>query len=182
MTAYANHAAVDIAQWVSLELFASDVLDSSDYSNIGGFVSINPVFPIQQVPEMNNVLGERAFLVYDFMPLKFRNDMYEAIRETMTFTVYSTSYAIILEIQNFLVDLFRRLDSSAADINKKLIDQQISTENRFLFIEMADALPPDPAKDEGGRYGATVSIEYEYVRTRVKSDAYRGSGAGRFVL
>jgi hypothetical protein len=154
----------------------SNVFAPADYTNIGGINNINPVFPIQQVAEMNNVLGERAFIIYDFIPIATRSNMNEIIRETMMFTCYSTNYGKVLEMQNLLVDMFRRTDRSAADINKYLTT---TTKNRFLSFEIADALPPDPMRDEGGRFGATVSIEYDYTRA-VKSDSYYGSGAGRF--
>jgi hypothetical protein len=178
MSLYNNHAVIDVAQWVSAELFTSGVFAAADYQNIAGFIQISPVFPIQQAAEMNNVIGERAFIVYDFIPIAAKWDINEIIRENMMFTCYSTNYGKVLEMQNLLVDLFRRNDRSAADLNTYLVGY---TNNRFLSFEIADALPPDPMRDEGGRYGATVNIEYDFTR-HVKSDRYYGSGAGRFAL
>ncbi len=176
MTDYLNVAVLDVVKWVGDELFTSGVFKKADYRNIEGISNFVPVVPIQQVPEANNIFGEKPYVVYDFMPVYKRDDQYFMMRDNLSFTVLSTNYTKVLQVQNLFVDMFRRLDLSAREINYRLNELGHHTYNQFLHFQIVDALPPDPARDEGGRYGATVIVEYEYTRP-VKSGSYN---EGRF--
>jgi hypothetical protein len=60
-----------------------------------------------------------------------------------------------------MVDLFRRMDESATDIN----EWQPNTSNfNFYTFTLKAAAAPTPVQEEGGRQMAEVEISYKYSR------------------
>lgn len=165
-TVYDKSAAYEIRKWLWAELISSTLVKQSDYNK--PITNFNAVIPIQQVPETNNFLTTQPFIVYDYIPVQRGQDFWRH-REEITFTIYSPDYNKIMAIQEFMKDLFGRQDLSAYDIN----NFNPTSSFKFYFFEILDALPPDPAKDEDGRFGASFIVAYEYGRKSL-------SGNGRF--
>jgi len=86
-----------------------------------------------------------------------------------TFTLYATNVAEIGEMRNFMLDLFRRMDDSAADVNRF-----IGINNKFKFhsIFVAEISPTEPSQELQGFFSADVIIEAKYSR--------QVDGRGRF--
>lgn len=152
-----NAAIVDIRKYLISEIHKTDILNGVTYpAKFGGKI---PVVPIQQLPETNNTLKTKPFIVYDLAPMPNNRQEYWIKCEELTLYVYGSDYSQVLAIQDFLVDVFGRLDKSAQDLNE--ID---SRKVSFLTCFLSGDNKVMPAQSEGGKYGATVSIEYDYTR------------------
>lgn len=151
---YAQHPILDVRTWLLNELYASTVLNMADYA------IADPLVPIQQLPETNDSMGDKAFIVYDMQDLKHFGDDYWIKRQSVTLSIYSPNYMKVLEIQNLLIDLMDRADLTARDINAFNLSS-----NKFLLFEVIGSIPPAPAREENGRYGGSIVVEYEYTRS-----------------
>lgn len=155
---WTHGAAVDIRKYLLKELYASNIIKSTDYTQ--DFGVFDPVIPIQQLPEVINTNSDLPFVVYDMTPLSTVSDQYWIVEEEITFYVYSVDYGKVLAIQNLIVDIFRRHDLTAMDING-----YVTSPNTFLCVYLVSSSAPEPAVSEGGRVGASITINYQYTRS-----------------
>jgi hypothetical protein len=81
--------------------------------------------------------------------------------EKVVFTVVSTDFDKIVQITQFIIDLFRRMDESATDINQ--FDQS-NSKFKFFYVALTGASSPTPSDEEGGRQMGEVQITYKYSR------------------
>lgn len=150
-------AIIEIRKYLIDEIHKTDIVTGLTFP--AKFNKKIPVVPIQQLPETNNTLKTKPFIVYDVMPMPNNGDTFWIKCEEATFYVYGPDYSLVLAIQDFLVDLFGRLDNTARNIND-FSDSNIG----FLTCFLSGDNTVTPAQSEGGKYGATVSIEYDYTR------------------
>lgn len=164
-----NSPVLDIRKFVIQEIHKTDILDGIEYPT--DFDQKIPVVPIQQQPETNTIISsEKPFLVYTLNLINKGDDTDFWIKsEEVTFMIYCSSYLITLAIQDFLVDLFGRYDKSADDINA--ISE---TDNTIKYIMCSGSTNFNPSESEGGRYGGSVSFEFDYVK--------QISDSGRFAI
>jgi hypothetical protein len=92
------------------------------------------------------------------------------------FTVYSTSVADINEIRNYMTDEFRRMDSSAQDINKWI---DLSNKFKFHSVYIADISPTAPSEELQGFFSSEIILEIKYSRDTDTNGA--SSTLGRFL-
>lgn len=164
-TVYKKSAIYDIRKWLWAELtdVTTGILSQADYNKV--VTNFNAVVPIQQIPETNSTLTTQPFIVYDYIPIE-RGPDYWRQREEVVFTIYCSDYSDLMEIQEFMKDVFGRMDDSARDINA----YNPSSVFKFFMFEILDALPPDPAKNEDGRFGASFTVAYEYTRKSITAN------------
>jgi hypothetical protein len=164
------------------------VIPDDDQSPIFRF----PIIPVQQQIVFNNQFvynGEALpYIVYDHDFSNYGDTDWWICKERLTFTIYATEYGKILQIQQLIIDLFRRFDDSAKDLNRYMnrrIDDADLTEplltfpkssankNRFEEIEdkfmyyyfnIDQLIEPDPAIAEGGRMAGQIAIDFAYSR------------------
>ena len=164
MTTYSKSAFYDVRNWMLSELYASGVLRNTDYSNS------SPIVPIQQIPEAfdNNswqdagMPADAPFIVYDIIVPGSYDTEYWNMRDEIVLWIYDYDLDKILEIKELLVDIFRRFDESARDINEFI--ENTDSPFRFQYFDVYSGLPSDEAKQVLGRMGVNIVISYQYTR------------------
>lgn len=157
---YADTAVSKIRQYVWDNLTTAKILKESDYIADGFITPLVPIIPTQQVPEFNNLLGGKTYMVYDFETIGY-DEQWFICQENLIFTIVSNDYSKIVEITQFLIDLFRRNDESATDINSW---QDSASKFKFHTFILKTASSPTPVTEEGGRQMGEIEITYKYSR------------------
>jgi hypothetical protein len=160
MTNYTYVASYDVRKALLNELQAKNLIDLNDYIADGFSDPLEPVIPAQQVPEFNNLLPGKTYIVYDVV----QNNMgpqWWLSEETITFDIVSRNQAEIQTIINVAIDLFRRYDLSAKDIKAGLIASS-PFEYHYFRVDLADSV--QPFVNEGGFMNGVISVTYSYTR------------------
>ena len=160
MTDYSKVAVYDVRKTIWQELLNANLFNEGDYYPDGLFSALIPIIPAQQIPEFNNLLPGKTYIVYDVIqrPTTVQWWMSE---EILTFTIISRNAAEIQTISNFIVDVFRRYDKSAKEIQLQL---DSDSPFRFHFFALESSDPVQAFHDEGGFMSGIVSILYAYTR------------------
>jgi len=160
MTNYKDTAVSKIRSYIWESLVNEGILLERDYIADTFIEPLIPIIPTQQVPEFNNLLGGKTYIVYDFDVLQYY-DQWWICEENLILSVVSNDYSKIIEITQYLIDLFRRNDESAHDINTW---QDPTSKFRFYTFMLKSVSSPTPVNEEGGRQMGTVEISYKYSR------------------
>ena len=160
MTDYKADVMIDLRKFLWSQLKSNNIFTDTDYysDNIGQ--EIIPIIPVQQSPEMNQFLSGKKHIVYDKIGLSYEEN-WAICCEQILFTVYSTSVADINEIRNYMTDEFRRMDSSAQDINKWT---DLSNKFKFHSVYIADISPTAPSEELQGFFSSEIILEIKYSR------------------
>ena len=158
---YSRVASFDVrnAMWAALQ--SAGILNANDYIADGFNTPLIPIIPSQQVPEFNNLLPGKPYITYDIVQKNYGVQWWIS-DESMVMQVISRSNAQILTIINFLTDLFRRYELSAADIND--VAHAANSPFKFFYFKLESANPTQPFIDEGGFMSGDMSIGYTYTR------------------
>jgi len=170
MVDYTRVASYDVRYFLWQELQNAGLLSSNDYYADGFTQPLVPIIPAQQVPEFNNLLPSKPYIIYDVMQKGFGSTWWIS-EETMTFEITSVNPNQIQTIINFIIDLFRRYDKSAGDVNLELT---AGSPYRFLWFNLESADPVQAFQNEGGFMTGMLTIHYAYTR---ETD----SNTGRYV-
>lgn len=160
MADYDDNARSIINSFLWDELKSNLILNENDYRPDGFTNTITPIIPVQQLPEINNLLPGKPFILYDYEIMNY-GEMWWICEEKILYTVVSTSISEISKISEFIVDLFRRKDLSGKDI------QSFNTKSNILKFYAAcleSVSSPEPFETEGGKLAGTVEISYKYSR------------------
>lgn len=160
MTKWNFDAMYDLRQFIWTNLQDSGIIDKDDYYSDNLGKSIVPILPVQQQPEMNQFLNNKTHIIYDKVGMSYE-DNWMICNEQILFTIYDSDYAKINEIRNFMVDLFRRMDESAGDLNRY---SGLSEKFKFHSIYIADISPTTPSEEIQGFLSADVVLEVKYSR------------------
>lgn len=160
MTDYSKVASYDVRKVLWEELQANNMIDPTNYYADGFIEPLLPIIPAQQVPEFNNLLPGKTYLVYDVFQKNYGVQWWMS-EESITFEIISTSSNEIQTIINFMIDLFRRYDLSARDINLQLITD---SPFNFHFFRLQSADPVQSFQNEGGFMSGVLTIDYAYTR------------------
>lgn len=139
------------------------ILEPDDYQADlvnGPLLNIVPIFPAQQDMINYQELGTKTHIVYDWVADGYEEN-WMICRDSMMFTIYSQDFNKIAEIQNLMLDLFRRMDESAKDINTSLPN---GSPFIFFTVSLADLLSPEPQREKNGWFAGQVVIRYKYGR------------------
>ena len=160
MSVYNSAAYIDMRKYIWGQIQANGLLDPQNYYADGFDDPLVPIIPVQQVPEFNNLLPGKTYMLYDF-EVKTIPTQWWMTEEMMSLSVISQKYEKINQITNLMQDLFRRYDESATDINAFL-----GGETDFIFHHtMIDSvMSPEPYSSEGDYQIATVTFSYNYSR------------------
>lgn len=142
------------------QLQDSGIMSSADYRPDGFTKSLVPIIPSQEIPEFNNLLPDSTYIVYDFEVEGYDDDWW-ICEESMLYSIISPNYGKILEITEFMIDLFRRVDESGHDVQMFNPKTNIV---KFYSVSLSSANSPAPFETEGGRMIGTVQISYKYSR------------------
>ena len=160
MTKYNSIASADIRQYIWESIQNAGILESSDYYVDNMAIELNPIIPTQQVPEFNNLLPGRTYMIYDF-EVKNVPVQWWMTDESFTLTVISQNYEVVNQITNLMHDLFRRYDESATDLNTFL---EGYTDFQYHHTLIDSIMSPEPFNTEGDYQMASVTISYSYSR------------------
>jgi len=157
---YKLDAMFELRKFLWEKISTAGVFDEDEYysDNVGS--TVIPVIPVQQAAEMNQFLSGKKHIVYDKIGLSYE-DNWLICCEQILFTIYSTDVSEINEIRNFMLDLFRRMDDSARDVNKWV---DLSNKFKFHSIFVADISPTAPSEELQGFLSADVILEIKYSR------------------
>jgi hypothetical protein len=167
MIDYNIDAMYEIRKHLWQELILNKIFNDSDYysDNIGK--EIIPIIPVQQQPELNQFLSGKKHIVYDKIGLSYEEN-WMICCEKILFTIYATDFSEINQIRNLMLDVFRRMDDSAKDLNASKSTSKI----KFFNTMVAEISPTEPSQELQGFLSADVILEVKYARTT--------DGAGRF--
>ena len=145
-------------------------------SNYGGLI---PIIPSQQVPVFNEFPTSTPYIVYTYTNMGYDSDFW-ADREQILYRVYSDNERQIRQITNFLIDLLKRYDWTAEEIND-WITQFASTDGdekkfNFYWTQVVSSIGPEPYATEGGRQAGSVSVSYVYTHNQEGRPGVSGKG------
>lgn len=160
MADYKKNARAVINSFLWDELKNSEILDEDQYRPDNFTKSVIPIIPSQEVPEFNNLMPDLPYIVYDY-EVEGYGDKWWICEEILTYTIISNKVSEVVEIMEFMVDLFRRVDESGKDL------QNFNPSDNLLIFyttELESASGPAPIELEGGRAAGVVEISYKYSR------------------
>lgn len=157
---YKLDSMLELRKYLWTELQDKGIFDPDDYysDNLGSHTV--PIIPVQQSQEMNQFLSGKKHIVYDKVGISY-DEMWAICSEQILFTIYSTEVIDIIEIHNFMVDLFRRMDESAQDVNRW---SGISDKFKFHSIYVSDISPTAPSEEMKGFMSSDIILEVKYSR------------------
>jgi hypothetical protein len=160
MTNYGIDAMYEIRKHLWQELLSNNIIDQNAYYSDNLGESIIPIIPVQQAPEMNQFLSGKTHIVYDKIGSTYEEN-WMICCEKISFTIYSVDFAEINIIRNMMIDVFRRMDDSARDLNMSKSTDKLIFHNT-LILEMS---PTEPSTELAGFLAADVILEVKYSRT-----------------
>lgn len=166
---YTLDAMLELRKYIWSDLQTLGIFDADDYFMSSINSTLIPIIPVQQSAEVNQFLTGKKHIVYDKIGMSYE-DNWLICCEQVLFTIYSSDVNEINQIRNYMVDMFRRMDSSAKDVNAF---SQLSNKFKFHSIFVADISPTEPSKEIQGLLAADVILEIKYSRMT--------DGAGRFI-
>jgi len=160
MTNYNKQTSADIRKYIWDSIKAAEILDENDYYVDNITDPLIPIVPAQQIPEFNNSLPGKTYMLYDF-EVKQIPVQWWLVEESFTLTIISQNYEVINQIASLMQDLFRRYDESAVDLNVYL-----GSNTEFLYhnIMIDSIFSPEPFGNEGDYQVGSVVFSYNYSR------------------
>ena len=150
----------DLRKYLWDQLVEKGIFDLDDYWSDNINDNIVPIIPVQQSAELNQFLSGKKHIVYDKIGIGYE-DLWAICTEQVMFTIYSTDISEINEIRNLMIDMFRRMDDSASDIN---LSDVISNKFKFHTIYISDMSPIAPSEELQGFLAAELILEVKYSR------------------
>jgi hypothetical protein len=165
VTDYSLSPAIDIRKYLWFELQDSGVLDASDYVVNG--TNLVPIIPVEQQPEFVDKVKGHPFIVYDIVDSPTDSDMFYVFAEQVLLTVYCSDFGTSNKIRNLMIDLFRRQDLSARDLNN------FATSGlQYLNVTILENSRRKPERSDSGRMSFDMLIETKYVRAMIESGRF----------
>lgn len=130
------------------------------YKGSGNTAGLNliPIIPTQQQPAFLDIAKGAPFIVYNYVVSAYPSEWW-ICREQCAYVIYDNNEERLRAVQSYIIDLTKRMDWSARDINNFLPS---NTNFDFKNVSLTSASGPDEFSTEGGRQGAMVVINYEY--------------------
>jgi hypothetical protein len=159
MSIYKLDAVYEIRKHLWAELVDKGIFDPEEYysENIGQ--ELIPILPVQQQPELNQFLSGKKHIIFDKIGSSY-NNLWTICDEKIMFTIYAINVDEITEIRNLIVDVFRRMDDSAKDLNIA------GYSNKFKYhnVLVLDISPTAPSAELQGFFAADIVLEVKYSR------------------
>ena len=157
---YKIDSALEIRKYLWDQFLTIGIFDDNDYYSDNISATIIPIIPVQQSPELNQFLSGKKHIVYDKVSMSY-DTLWVICTEQILLTMYATDVSELNEMRNFIVDLFRRMDESAGDINRW---QNLSNKIKFHTIYISDISPMSPSEEIQGFYAADIVLEVKSSR------------------
>jgi hypothetical protein len=126
-----------------------------------------PIIPTQQVPAFTEMGTAKPFIVYTYTNAGYSENIWSHV-EQMSYIVYSDSEQQLRQIGNFLVDLLRRYDLTAEEVNDfipTIVNGSGDHDEQnfeFHYVTVMATLGPEPYRTEGGRQATSITVRYAY--------------------
>lgn len=160
MADYSKLAIYDINAYLWQKLQDANLFDERTYYVDELQDTLIPIIPAQQIPELNNLLPGKSYIVYDY-ETKPTMENWWITEEIVTYSILSQSYDHINKIINFMSDTFRRYDDAAKDLRTYFAG---NSEFEFHFSYIDKIISPEYFKSEGGFQMGIVDICVSYAR------------------
>lgn len=128
-------------------------------SPASGPVPLVPIIPNQQLPEFNEIAGGAPFLVYNYTDLDPGSEWFTHT-QSAAYVIYDDDEERLRAIHTYMVDLLRRMDWTAQEVNDYFMKNTEPGTNADAFdfktVFVTTAVGPEPFEQQGGRQGALV--------------------------
>jgi hypothetical protein len=160
MADYTKVAVYELRNVLWQELQNANLFNYNDYFADGFEDNMVPIIPAQQVPEFNNLLPGRPYIIYDTSQ-RGTGVAWWMTEEVITMSIVSRDTFQIQTVINFITDVFRRYDKSAKEVQLQLSESSLF---KFHYFKLEASDPVQAFTDEGGFMMGTISIVYSYSR------------------
>jgi hypothetical protein len=132
------------------------------YGTGAGKVNLVPFVPSQQLPEFTNIAGGAPFIVYTYSQQGSGSTWFTQV-EQVAYVIYDNDEERLRTIHTYMVDLLRRADWTAQEINKWIYDLTPEPGTQadpfeFKTVQVVSANGPEPFETQDGRQGAIVVV------------------------
>lgn len=166
MAEYRVVGAHEINKWLWSKLkdfeYKTGVKAFADYKDSGnddGYVIV-PIVPGHQWPQMSDITGNKSpYIVYNYIMSSYSSEWW-LCREQCAYVIYDSDEERLRGIHAYMIDLLKRVDWTARDIN----NYQSPSNFDFKFVQLTSASGPDDyaVTTEKSFQGAMVVVNYEY--------------------
>jgi hypothetical protein len=157
---YLEIPAHDINKYIWALLKSEGILNASHYHAPDLDLDIIPIVPVQEVPELANHLGDKAYLIYDVVDTNstMTGDAWWVRKQEITYAIYGPDISKINEIINCLTKFLKKKDESAGYV------QAAVPSSKFWFYEVCVEWSElsQATRDEGGRVPGEINISVHY--------------------
>lgn len=129
------------------------------YQMSGGASVVPPLAQGAPLPAQTTIAGGPPFIVYGYSTGSGLT--WERVREQAAYVIWDADSVRLAVIQNFMVDLLRRFEITAGEVNEFL---GITSLYEFKYVQVTTATSPDAAITEQGRQKGLVVSAFEYTR------------------
>jgi hypothetical protein len=161
MTTYDLNGVHVFNKFLWAKLNEKGIMRDSDYQG-----NLVPIIPTQQVPVFNDMLAGTPFIVYTYLVASYDVDIWANV-EQVTYRIYSDDERKLRQISNFLIDLCKRYDWTASEVNDWIagFDSLDGDEKKFEFkyVQVVGSTSPEPFATEGGRQNASVTVRLSFI-------------------
>lgn len=159
---YSNTAATIIRGYVWEKMQEDGILDPNDYIADGFTKPLVPLIPISDVPQFKNLLPGKLYIIWDFSVNGYSEDFW-VCEEEMTFSVVHNNRNKLIEITMYLIDLLRRMDIVAKELEE--YESTLTNDPKFNFHNVyINNINNTPEVDEGDILVGEAWIRYKYSR------------------
>jgi len=134
--------------------------DYKDSGNSAGY-SIVPLIPGYQWPQMSDITKNKSpYIVYNYIMSSYSSEWW-ICREQCAYVIYDFDEERLRAIHTYMVDLLKRMDWTARDINNS---GKAASNFDIKFVQLTSASGPDDfaVTTELTLRGAMVVVNYEY--------------------
>lgn len=169
-----------VNKWLWSKLKTMLPADFVAYTTVGSATeSLVPIIPSQQLPTFTDIAGGAPFMIYNYS-LNPGDEPYMTV-DDVGYIIYDNNEARLRRIHNLMVQLLKRMDWTAADINEYLDElATVSKPNEFdfKFVKVTGAPGPQPFETEGGRQASMIMATIVYTHDIQSNPALLGNGLG----
>lgn len=160
MTKYDLNGVHVLNKFIWASLVEAGLMSDADYS---GLV---PIIPTQQVPVFNDMASGKPFIVYTYMVASYDVDLWANV-EQVTYRIFSDNERRLRQVTNFLIDLCKRHDWTASDVNSWLDNSTLPADGDdrkfdFKYVQVVGATSAEPSSQEGGRQDSSVTVRMAF--------------------
>ncbi len=158
-----------------LNKFIWGQLKSQEFMTDIDYRGMVPIIPTQQHPAFNDMSTGTPFIVYTYVVSGYDANIWSNI-EQVTYRIFGDNERQIRQITNFLIDLLKRYDWTAQEVNDWLernsgvypVNDNDDQAFDFKWVTVAGGSSPEPSDQEDGRQYSSITVRMAYVHSEIK--------------